>query len=83
LKTLIRILAGIILVSIHTFYDREDELRILNEIVNSGHAELVILYGRRRVGKTALIRKFLENKRGFYINVEGASVMRFLSRYSS
>ncbi|MCD6464109.1 ATP-binding protein [Candidatus Woesearchaeota archaeon] len=32
----------------------------------SGKAELIILYGRRRIGKTELLRKFLEKKAGIY-----------------
>ncbi len=40
------------------FLDREDELRYLRERAASGRAELVVLYGRRRVGKTELLRRF-------------------------
>ncbi|MDJ0270543.1 MAG: ATP-binding protein [Aigarchaeota archaeon] len=34
------------------FYNREEELKILKEVVKSERSELVLLYGRRRVGKT-------------------------------
>lgn len=34
---------------------REKEVRELNELYNSGKAELVAIYGRRRVGKTFLV----------------------------
>ena len=37
---------------------REDEKKILKEALNSGEAELVALYGRRRVGKTFLVRNY-------------------------
>ncbi len=33
---------------------RENEIKKLNELYNSDSAELVALYGRRRVGKTHL-----------------------------
>ncbi|MEM2580605.1 MAG: hypothetical protein QW077_05140 [Candidatus Caldarchaeum sp.] len=33
------------------FYDREEELQTLIEAVDSPRAELVIIYGRRRIGK--------------------------------
>ena len=39
---------------------RESEKRILSDILNSNQAELLAIYGRRRVGKTYLIRTFFE-----------------------
>ncbi len=32
----------------------------------SASAELLVLYGRRRIGKTELINKFIEDKKGIY-----------------
>ena len=43
------------------FIAREKELTVLERKYGSGRAELIILYGRRRVGKTALIRELLWN----------------------
>ena len=40
-----------------TFYGREDELRLLREPNFRPHAQLIVVYGRRRVGKTALIEE--------------------------
>jgi uncharacterized protein len=40
---------------------RETEIEILQEALNTTQAELIALYGRRRVGKTYLIRTFYEN----------------------
>lgn len=40
---------------------REEELKILSARLASGEAELIAVYGRRRVGKTFLIRTFLKN----------------------
>lgn len=39
---------------------REIEKKLLEEAVNSGAPELIALFGRRRVGKTFLIRQYLE-----------------------
>lgn len=39
------------------FVDREKELRFLREKYSSGSSELIIIYGRRRVGKTELIKQ--------------------------
>ncbi len=48
------------------FVDRKGDLATLEEQFASEEASLVVLYGRRRVGKTALITKFLQNKKGVY-----------------
>ncbi len=48
------------------FINRKKELDFLEKKYNSGKAELVIIYGRRRIGKTEIIRKFLDNKDGIY-----------------
>ena len=36
---------------------RDEELRTLEEALRSGRPEFVAVYGRRRVGKTFLVRK--------------------------
>lgn len=43
------------------FVDRESELAALEAAWRSERAELIVVYGRRRVGKTALLRAFCEN----------------------
>ena len=43
------------------FINRTKELESLEKQYNSNQSSLVVVYGRRRVGKTALITKFLEN----------------------
>lgn len=40
------------------FINRERELALLEERYSSGRAELFVLYGRRRVGKTELLARF-------------------------
>lgn len=44
------------------FYCRENELRKLNTRYEDDEFECIIIYGRRRVGKTALINEFCKNK---------------------
>lgn len=44
------------------FLDRELELNHLERSYASEKAELVVIYGRRRVGKTELLRAFCEDK---------------------
>lgn len=45
---------------------RETELGKLNDYFESGRSEFVALYGRRRVGKTFLVRSFFKDKFDFY-----------------
>ena len=44
------------------FVNREEELAFLDKHYRSGRAELFVLYGRRRVGKTELLRVFCQDK---------------------
>ena len=44
------------------FVARENELKNLEEMYDSPKFEMVVIYGRRRVGKTALIKKFIKDK---------------------
>jgi hypothetical protein len=45
---------------------RKDEIAKLENIVSSDHAELVAVYGRRRIGKTYLIKEFFNEKFDYY-----------------
>ena len=45
---------------------RHQELALLQEIISSPKAELVAVYGRRRIGKTFLIDKTFDAKYDFY-----------------
>lgn len=48
------------------FIGRDKELKELDKLYNSDKFEFAVIYGRRRVGKTALINRFLENKSAIY-----------------
>ena len=48
------------------FIGRVSELAFLNELHSGDNPELYILYGRRRVGKTELLREFCRDKRHVY-----------------
>ncbi|MDX8551230.1 ATP-binding protein [Methanospirillum purgamenti] len=47
--------------------NRTHELTFLEDRFRSNNSELLILYGRRRVGKIELLIRFLEDKKGIYI----------------
>ena len=51
-----------------TFIGRKEELAKFESRYNSSGAELVFLYGRRRVGKTEFLRKFAEGKETFFFS---------------
>ena len=48
------------------FIGRERELDSLNKLYSTEKFEFAVIYGRRRVGKTALINQFIENKPAVY-----------------
>ncbi len=47
--------------------NRKSELEFLEKSYFKNSAQLIVLYGRRRIGKTELIKKFIENKKAVYI----------------
>lgn len=51
---------------IQQFINRSEELDFLNKRYSSGSPEFIILYGRRRVGKTELIKQFIKDKPSVY-----------------
>ena len=48
------------------FINREQELKALNEKWRSNIAQFFIIYGKRRVGKTELIKQFIKDKPAIY-----------------
>lgn len=50
------------------FVNRESELALLDASWENPDAQLIVLYGRRRIGKTTLLDRFLQSKKGiFYV----------------
>lgn len=49
-----------------TFVNRESEIQFLIDRMASNQAELVIVYGRRRIGKTELLRKAFPKGKAIY-----------------
>lgn len=68
------------------FVNRERELNLLEQSYRSNRAELFVLYGRRRVGKTELLRAFCQGKRHvFYVadlGTEASSLAEFTRQIS-
>jgi uncharacterized protein len=51
---------------------RAKEQAILNKLFKSKNPEFLAVYGRRRIGKTFLIREFFKNK-GIYLEITGSN----------
>lgn len=65
------------------FINREDELKTLNKWWAQKKAHLVILYGKRRTGKTELIKRFIKDKPSVYFladKVSDKDNLKMLSR---
>ena len=68
------------------FINRERELAALENQYAAEGAAFMVIYGRRRVGKTTLIREFIKNKPAFYFLAreenETVSMKRFAEELS-
>jgi uncharacterized protein len=64
------------------FIDRDLELQQLERLYHSSRAELFILYGRRRVGKTELLRAFCVEKAHIFFIATLSSDQDQLSTFS-
>ncbi len=66
------------------FYGRQNELDVLNELWASLKAEFLILYGRRRIGKTALLTEWIRRtgSRALYWVASPTSVAAQLRSFS-
>ncbi len=66
------------------FVDRERELAALEQlwIEAEREAQLVVVYGRRRIGKTALLRRFTQGKPTVFWTAERTSAARLLGGLS-
>lgn len=64
------------------FYCREEELQTMNRRYEKGRFECIVIYGRRRVGKTALINEFCKRKPTVYFSALSASSQENLEALS-
>ena len=64
------------------FIGRERELNALERLYQSNKFEFTVIYGRRRVGKTALINKFIDDKNAIYFMGVESNAKQNLENFS-
>lgn len=62
------------------FIDRKKDLEYLNMRYQGESFQFIIIHGRRRVGKTALIKEFISDKKGLYYMADSATEKTLLDR---
>lgn len=64
------------------FIGREKELADLNKLYDTEQFQMPVIYGRRRVGKSTLIQKFVEGKKAVMFTAIESTVERNLELFS-
>lgn len=64
------------------FVDRAAELSALRDGMARGRPSLIRLYGRRRLGKTELLRRICEERDGIYLLIDDADTPQVLASLS-
>ena len=65
------------------FVDRDEELATLRKRFSNRGAEFIVVYGKRRIGKSALLQKFMEDADGIYFFCRIESEKEMLERFSA
>lgn len=65
------------------FIDRKKELNFLQEKWEESKPQFIVLWGKRRVGKTELVKQFIKDKPHIYFLSESTNEHEQLKRFSS
>jgi AAA+ ATPase superfamily predicted ATPase len=65
------------------FIDREKETAFLEEKYGEQRPQFIVLWGKRRVGKTELVKRFIKNKPHIYFLAESTHEKEQLKRFSA
>lgn len=65
------------------FVGRKNELDYLNDKYSSPNAEFIVLYGRRRIGKTEILREFVKDKKHVFYSGHQITDFMQLNRVTS
>ena len=63
------------------FYDMKKELAYFTDL--SDEKQLIVMYGRRRIGKTTLVKELFKTKKGIYFFVETMDRKALLTSFSN
>jgi len=64
------------------FVDRTEELDYLKKLYKEKNARLLIVYGRRRIGKTELLRQFSKDKKHLFFSSDLSSKQEQLRQFT-
>jgi len=64
------------------FIGREAEMNFFNSKYNSNKSELIVLYGRRRIGKTETLKEFCKDKQHVFFSCTQSTDKIQLQRFS-
>ena len=65
------------------FVGREKELALLEESWNSKKSTISVVYGRRRIGKSSLVKKFIQEKKAFcFEGIEGETTLKQIGYFT-
>jgi len=64
------------------FVNRKKELNFLNNSHKKNASQLIVIYGRRRVGKTELLKKFISKHKHSYFLCEKSSISKNIQKLS-
>ncbi len=63
------------------FVNREEELRFLEKYYKDEKASLIVIYGRRRIGKTELIKQFIKRRKHAYYLCERTTLQKNIEKF--
>ena len=63
------------------FIDRDEELNFLNQHYAQTKAQFIVIYGRRRVGKSELVKQFIKDKEAIYFLPTKTTAPHHLQRF--
>lgn len=64
------------------FIGRKRELKVFDNLYENHAFQMIVLYGRRRVGKTFLIKEWMKNRKGVYFAFELQNSQVLLNKFS-
>ena len=73
---------SIIITRCFMFVGREREIATLNKLYDEKSFQMVVIYGRRRIGKTTLISKFISNKPAIFFTAQEVNDTLNLTQFS-